>query len=122
MKQVTNEFMDLLRDMLNRAFRVGHRTFWHSGSNQDHLVFFSFHGPTAKRAIEVLRAADCLCGTNLGETQTCWVTEDVPESKKRVACEHSAQSWSKDSQGRMFCDDCESEIVFDESEGFWFRV
>jgi len=38
------------------------------------------------------------------------------------ACDHSAQSWSKDAQGRMFCDDCKSEIEFDPETGFYYRV
>jgi hypothetical protein len=37
-------------------------------------------------------------------------------------CNHSAQSWWRDSQGVMHCDDCRGVIVQDEASGYWFRL
>ena len=41
----------------------------------------------------------------------------------RTVCNHSAQSWSKDSKtGQMYCDDCETPIVQNPQDGFWYRA
>ena len=36
-------------------------------------------------------------------------------------CAHSMQSWTRNDDGSMHCDDCESEIVQGQ-DGFWFRT
>jgi NTP pyrophosphatase (non-canonical NTP hydrolase) len=36
-------------------------------------------------------------------------------------CGHSAQSWSVKGHDRMYCDDCESDIVRHE-DGYWYKV
>lgn len=38
-----------------------------------------------------------------------------------MICDHSAQSWFKDKEGHMHCDDCGTEIV-QGAGGYWHRV
>ncbi len=50
----------------------------------------------------------------------------VPPTREQMAgavpCDHSVQSWWKDKDGQMGCDDCGTAIRRDVATGFWYRV
>jgi hypothetical protein len=79
MYKCSNEFAQIIKEMIDMMFDIEHKTCWMNDETNNHIVFFSMHPNTVKKAKKALDEAGVLCMTKLKTYDSILLAEEINE-------------------------------------------